>query len=76
MGIKKLLKELPGGKMSEQRDGFDTLADAFGVALFDARVDAGSVLHVCAVRHLVPFNHGDYAPAAREFKKLLMYFET
>ena len=59
MGIKGLLKELPGGKMPEQRVGFDTLAASLGVVRFDARVDAGSVLHICAHRHVTVGPLGD-----------------
>jgi len=75
MGIKGLLKELPGGRMQEQRVGFDTLAASLGVARVDARIDAGSVLFICALRHKEPFDNGDYGPAAREFVRQLLSFE-
>ena len=75
MGIKGLLKELPGGKMADQRVGFDALAASRGAGRFSAEVDAGSVLHICALRHKAPFDDGDYVPAAREFNRMLISFE-
>ena len=75
MGIHGLLKQLPGGNMSEQRVGLHTLAVLRGAARRRAHIDAGGVVYICALRHKVPYDDGDYVPAAREFCRTLISFE-
>ena len=66
MGVKGLLKELPGGNMEEQRVGFARLAALRGEARRHADVDAGTLIFVCALLHKEAYDKGDYVPAARE----------
>ena len=62
MGIKDLLKELPGGNVKNStRYGF---ADLAILRSFPASVDTGTLLFVCAFRHKDAFNAGDYIPSA------------
>ena len=66
MGVKGLLKELPGGNMKEQRVGFATLSALCSEARRCADIDAGTLIFVCALRHKEAYDKGDYVPAARE----------
>ena len=70
MGIKDLLKELPGGNAkTSTRYGFADLAILRG---FPASADTGTLLFVCAFRHKDAFVAGDYIPAAREFQRQII----
>ena len=75
MGVNGLLKQLPGGDMGESRVGFRTLRALRGAARRRVHIDAGGVTYLCALRHKVPYDNGDYVPAAREFLRQLISFE-
>ena len=47
MGVKGLLKELPGGDMEDQRVGFSTLDILRGPARRPADIDTGTLVFVC-----------------------------
>lgn len=69
MGVKGLLKELPGGDVGQcQRTGFANLA-ALHNRFRPADIDTGTLIFVCALRHKEAYNAGDYVPAAREFQR-------
>ena len=67
MGVKGLLRELPGGDMKDQRVGFHTLDVLRGEARHPVDIDTGTLIFVCALRHKVAYNSGNYVPAARDF---------
>ena len=72
MGVKGLLKELPGGDVGQcQRTGFANLA-ALHNRFRPADIDTGTLIFVCALRHKEAFNAGDYVPAAREFQRQII----
>jgi len=74
MGIAGLLKELPGGPMSEALAGFSQLTE-----LQDknnpADFDAGTLKFICALRHKAPYLTGNYLPAVSEFQRQLIVLQ-
>ena len=64
MGVKGLLKELPGGDVGQcQRTGFANLA-ALHNRFRPADIDTGTLIFVCALRHEEAHDEGDYPPTA------------
>ena len=72
MGVKGLLRELPGGDMKDQRVGFHTLDVLRGEACHPVDIDTGTLVFVCALRHKVEYNSKNYVPAARDFQNQLI----
>eukprot|EP00978_Attheya_sp_CCMP212_P014373 scaffold36531_cov52-Attheya_sp.AAC.1 len=69
MGIKNLLKNLPGGDIKLKVFGsIRSLKDKAVPVDFDT----GSLVYVCALRHPIAFEAGDYVPAVRKFHKQLI----
>ena len=56
MGVKGLLKELPGRNMEDQRVGFLTLDVLCGLAQRPADIDTCTLVFACAIRHKEVFN--------------------
>ena len=62
MGVKGLLRELPGGDVKAcTRVGFSTLDI---LRSRPADIDTGTLIFVCALRHKEVFNEGGYPSAA------------
>ena len=72
MGVKGLLKELPGGSMDESFHGFLNL-DILRNKCLPADIDTGTLVFVCALRHREAFNSGNYTPSAREFQRQMIH---
>ena len=69
MGVKGLLKELPGGDVGQcQRTGFSKLT-ALANRFRPADINTVTLISVCALRHKDAYNDGNYVPTAREFQQ-------
>ena len=72
MGIDGLLKELHGGRMTEQSVGFAELNKWLHKSKTPIDVDTGTLLFVCAYRHRHAYNAGDYLPSVLAFHRQLI----
>ena len=64
MGIKSLIKELPGGTMGESLIGFSKLPPAAAGERRVVDIDTGGLVYVCAHRCKETFNRGDSPSSA------------
>jgi len=72
MGVDGLLRELHGGRMTEQSVGFAELTEWLHKSKRPIDIDTGTLLFVCAYRHRHAYNLGDYLPSVRAFQRLLI----
>ena len=73
MGIRGILKELPGGDARTcQRTGFEKLDFLSGDKRLHADIDAMTLEFVVAIRHKEAFNRRIYAPSAADFQRQIV----
>ncbi|KAL7554211.1 hypothetical protein ACHAWF_017633 [Thalassiosira exigua] len=73
MGIRGILKELPGGDARTcQRTGFEKLDFLSGDKRLHADIDAMTLAFVVAIRHKEAFNRRIYAPSAADFQRQIV----
>ncbi|KAL3768178.1 hypothetical protein ACHAWO_006548, partial [Cyclotella atomus] len=81
MGIQGLLPMLPGGAMSDSYMGFSRLRSLISPeshAISDdsrkikADIDTGTLLYVCALKHRIAYNAGDYTHSVAEFHRQIV----
>ena len=72
MGIKGLLRELPGGRMTDQSADFAKLTEWLHENNRPIDIDTGTLIFSCAHRHRHTYNAGDYLPSVHAFQRILI----
>lgn len=72
MGIKNLLRHLPGGRADDQRKKFSTLT-SLSNRKTPVDIDCGSLIYSCVLHNTDAYLDGNLLPAAKEFYRRAIY---